>query len=207
MISGVEDWYVASNGSRVCSSMAPYKRLIAWNFRCPLGAVVPDSHGDGQGGIRTLDTLAGIPVFETGGFNRSPTCPARRTGWDSNPRNGCPLTRFPSVRLQPLGHPSDAEKLIRHRAAYHGPPCRDAFAAAHRQSEPRVALCRVPAALARMPEALRLDPAAVRSAQRTHEVSSDHWRPRSPPLRLPSPVDAEAGSPRLPAARAICRPP
>src|SRR5689334_19792991 len=30
----------------------------------------------------------------------------QRTGWDSNPRNGCPLTRFPSVRLQPLGHPS-----------------------------------------------------------------------------------------------------
>ena len=29
----------------------------------------------GQGGIRTLDALAGIPVFETGGFNRSPTCP------------------------------------------------------------------------------------------------------------------------------------
>src|SRR6266536_5282505 len=32
----------------------------------------------------------------------------RRTGWDSNPRNGCPFTRFPSVRLQPLGHPSSA---------------------------------------------------------------------------------------------------
>src|ERR1043166_3377561 len=30
----------------------------------------------------------------------------QRTGWDSTPRNGCPLTRFPSVRLQPLGHPS-----------------------------------------------------------------------------------------------------
>src|SRR5712664_2562939 len=38
---------------------------------------IPYSHGDGQGGIRTLDTLAGIPVFETGGFNRSPTCPDR----------------------------------------------------------------------------------------------------------------------------------
>src|SRR5947208_7819536 len=47
------------------------------DFRRPLGAVVPYSHGDGQGGIRTLDTLAGIPVFETGGFNRSPTCPER----------------------------------------------------------------------------------------------------------------------------------
>jgi hypothetical protein len=29
-----------------------------------------------------------------------------RREWDSNPRYGCPYTRFPSVRLQPLGHPS-----------------------------------------------------------------------------------------------------
>src|SRR6184192_4224578 len=32
-----------------------------------------DSHG--QGGIRTHGTLAGTPVFETGRFNRSRTCP------------------------------------------------------------------------------------------------------------------------------------
>src|SRR5947209_8084992 len=31
-----------------------------------------------------------------------------RREWDSNPRYGCPYTRFPSVRLQPLGHPSAA---------------------------------------------------------------------------------------------------
>ena len=30
---------------------------------------------DGQGEIRTLDTLAGMPVFETGAFNHSATCP------------------------------------------------------------------------------------------------------------------------------------
>src|SRR3982751_1451525 len=29
----------------------------------------------GQGGIRTLDTLTGIPVFETGSFSHSDTCP------------------------------------------------------------------------------------------------------------------------------------
>ena len=29
-----------------------------------------------------------------------------RREWDSNPRYGCPYTRFPSERLQPLGHPS-----------------------------------------------------------------------------------------------------
>src|SRR5438093_11183146 len=30
---------------------------------------------DGQGGIRTHDTVAGIPVFETGSFSHSDTCP------------------------------------------------------------------------------------------------------------------------------------
>src|SRR4029077_63016 len=30
-----------------------------------------------------------------------------RREWDSNPRYGFPYTRFPSVRLKPLGHPSD----------------------------------------------------------------------------------------------------
>ena len=28
---------------------------------------------------------------------------------DSNPRNGLPFTRFPSVRLQPLGHLSNQD--------------------------------------------------------------------------------------------------
>jgi hypothetical protein len=27
-----------------------------------------------------------------------------RRGWDSNPRDGCPPTRVPGVRLRPLGH-------------------------------------------------------------------------------------------------------
>ena len=31
---------------------------------------IDGKHG-GEGGIRTLDTLTGIPVFETGGFNHS----------------------------------------------------------------------------------------------------------------------------------------
>ncbi len=29
----------------------------------------------GQGGIRTHDTVSGMPVFETGSFNHSDTCP------------------------------------------------------------------------------------------------------------------------------------
>src|SRR3989442_15162083 len=49
-----------------------------------------------------------------------------RTGWDSNPRNGCPLTRFPSVRLKPLGHPSRHNKVI---AAL--PSLKPEFAAVH----------------------------------------------------------------------------
>jgi hypothetical protein len=34
--------------------------------------------GNGQGGIRTHDTLAGIPVFETDAFSHSATCPILR---------------------------------------------------------------------------------------------------------------------------------
>ena len=33
---------------------------------------------NGQGGIRTHDTLAGIPVFETDSFSHSDTCPEKR---------------------------------------------------------------------------------------------------------------------------------
>ena len=33
---------------------------------------------NGQGGIRTLDTLAGMPVFETGSFSHSDTCPTNK---------------------------------------------------------------------------------------------------------------------------------
>src|SRR5262249_24079084 len=35
-----------------------------------------------------------------------------RREWDSNPRYGFPYTRFPSVRLKPLGHPSVAQGNI-----------------------------------------------------------------------------------------------
>src|SRR5436190_17055548 len=94
----------------------------------------------------------------------------RRTGWDSNPRNGCPLTRFPSVRLQPLGHPSELldaeEKLIRHCAAYHGQPFRGASEEARPRTSPIVAPCTVRAVHARMPATPQQDPAAVLSRRR-----------------------------------------
>ena len=46
-----------------------------------------------------------------------------RRGWDSNPRDGCPPTRVPGVRLRPLGHLSGNK---RHRNTadielYHAP--------------------------------------------------------------------------------------
>src|SRR6516225_4488592 len=52
-------------------------------------------------------------------YRRRPTRRARRE-WDSNPRYGFPHTRFPSVRLKPLGHPSKAENFAGNIAA--GPP-------------------------------------------------------------------------------------
>src|SRR2546422_1361802 len=149
MSSRMNDWYIVSNGSRY----AP-----VWPSR------------DGQGGIRTLDTLAGIPVFETGGFNRSPTCPATRTGWDSNPRNGCPLTRFPSVRLKPLGHPSELlnadAKLIRPREAFYGPPCPGESVGGNRETARCEAPCTVRGARARTSATPQQDPAAVLSRRR-----------------------------------------
>jgi hypothetical protein len=35
---------------------------------------------NGQGGIRTLDTLAGMPPFQGGAFNHSATCPEVLSG-------------------------------------------------------------------------------------------------------------------------------
>src|SRR5205807_2064470 len=56
------------------------------SYRCCSRA----SHG--QGGIRTHGTLAGTPVFETGRFNRSRTCPLtageQNTGTDAQTHRG-----------------------------------------------------------------------------------------------------------------------
>ena len=38
-----------------------------------------------------------------------------RREWDSNPRYGFPHTRFPSVRLKPLGHPSERPLMTAER--------------------------------------------------------------------------------------------
>jgi hypothetical protein len=40
-----------------------------------VGLLKPNARKNGQGGIRTHDTREGIPVFETGSFSHSDTCP------------------------------------------------------------------------------------------------------------------------------------
>ncbi len=42
-----------------------------------------NDHNHGQGGIRTHGTVSGTPVFETGSFNRSDTCPTSPKKWCS----------------------------------------------------------------------------------------------------------------------------
>lgn len=58
--------------------------------------------------LRTLAAISGVKSA-TGGV-RSSVLDWRRE-WDSNPRYGFPHTRFPSVRLKPLGHLSGAPSL------------------------------------------------------------------------------------------------
>lgn len=36
---------------------------------------IADAHGSGKGEIRTLDTVSGMPLFESGAFNHSATFP------------------------------------------------------------------------------------------------------------------------------------
>ena len=55
--------------------------------------------------LQTLTAAAGVAPVTPG--VRSSVLKWRRE-WDSNPRCGCPHTRFPSVRHRPLGHPSAA---------------------------------------------------------------------------------------------------
>ena len=67
-----------------------------------------------HGAVRNRADVVAVPAG--GGPGRCPAraagtvsaawaAPTERTGWDSNPRGQMP-TRFPVVRLKPLGHPS-----------------------------------------------------------------------------------------------------
>src|SRR3954468_6218678 len=53
-------------------------------------------------GFAEIPALAGFPGVRLVRWRRE---------WDSNPRYGFPHTRFPSVRLKPLGHLSGAPLL------------------------------------------------------------------------------------------------
>src|SRR6266853_3473496 len=78
------------------------------NTNCPRSSVTPsptrakrgvprwDLWVGGEGGIRTHDTLARIPVFETGTFNRSVTSPVGRI---------LPARRFNAPVRRPLEEP------------------------------------------------------------------------------------------------------
>ena len=61
-----------------------------------------------------LLTETNTAVIEVKGLNGA--IQAKNGEWrrerDSNPRDGCPPTRFPSVRLRPLGHPSSISENI-----------------------------------------------------------------------------------------------
>ena len=60
-----------------------YPELEWW---LSLAKISPGPYTGGEGGIRTHDTLARIPVFETGPFNRSGTSPEARILADSQPQ-------------------------------------------------------------------------------------------------------------------------
>src|SRR5690349_23960349 len=65
--------------------------LPAYGWWVPAGSFFGSSSAlhnrgqDGQGEIRTLDTgFTGMPVFETGAFNHSATCPASPASYSKN---------------------------------------------------------------------------------------------------------------------------
>src|SRR5438552_3130901 len=77
----------------------------------------------GERGIRTPDTLTGTPDFESGAFSRSASSPEGRAIYHRYGGEGgirthdtLPYTRFPSVRLRPLGHLSRSNYSSRHRS-------------------------------------------------------------------------------------------
>ena len=53
--------------------------------------------------MKLIKPLFYIGLLDVGGHQQTKVWRRER---DSNPRYGFPHTRFPSVRLQPLGHPS-----------------------------------------------------------------------------------------------------
>jgi hypothetical protein len=96
-----------ARGSGIRTSLAPWGHDVMVDLPRELDGELP---GDSQLARRT-DSIG-----RTNRRNRKPaneavkSCRWRRE-WDSNPRYGFPHTRFPSVRLKPLGHLSGAPSL------------------------------------------------------------------------------------------------
>jgi hypothetical protein len=66
---------VAAGGKQPVEPFATVISILTWGDCDPRMDYRDCLQFNGQGGIRTLDTLAGIPVFETGSFSHSDTCP------------------------------------------------------------------------------------------------------------------------------------
>ena len=94
----------------------------SWKPDCAIGRQRKRALGGENAAERESHTLSGaLRLAVKDKISRYNNCLVWRREWDSNPRYGFPYTRFPSERLQPLGHPSGHAK----RAQYSGGPPHD----------------------------------------------------------------------------------
>jgi hypothetical protein len=104
-------WKRASGNSVPKPSSTKLQRKMA-NQRTRFGpARAPQSRGRCESDCHTRPNRS-IGTVGEGCFLRR-----WRREWDSNPRYGFPYTRFPSVRLKPLGHPSRALQCAQYSPA------------------------------------------------------------------------------------------
>jgi hypothetical protein len=91
---------------RLPSQRAGRRMLRAGAFRSGTAMCGPRAYGQGE--IRTHDTLAGTPVFETGAFNHSATYPQSRILAKASPSdNGrAAMQKLEALRRENLYHPS-----------------------------------------------------------------------------------------------------
>ena len=88
---------------------------------CSFGSEVVHFVHCGKGEIRTLDTVSGMPLFESGAFNHSATFPCSPAVTDS--KNRCPRASGVSIETRsmlvflasrPLGHLSIFYSIFNH---------------------------------------------------------------------------------------------
>ena len=87
VLPGVRPWLISCDESGIDGARFYGFGSIwmSWDrrgrFYADMEALAADHGGartNGQGGIRTHETREGLPVFKTGAFNRSATCPKAR---------------------------------------------------------------------------------------------------------------------------------